>query len=241
MAPVYEWPWPERTWLRGRGCRNRRGVAGVYAPRCPRIRLYTTQWCGYCVRARMLLEARGLAFEEVSLDDDPAFRQTRLRPGPAVDRAARDDRRRAYRRLRRARGPRPLGPPGRAARCVDERLLAARTVARARSTPLAPASSRQCLAAGQNVVARPPTTMRTSGVPQRSHGSPPAPVGAELVLHRAVGAVGKRVVAQCRALARDPLRRTPRTARCSRRELVVVEAACHPEWMQHARHSASST
>ena len=42
----------------------------------PEIRLYTTQWCGYCVRARMLLEARGLAFEEVSLDDDPAFRQT---------------------------------------------------------------------------------------------------------------------------------------------------------------------
>ena len=37
--------------------------------------LYTTQWCGYCVRAKMLLEARGLAFEEVSLDDDPAFRQ----------------------------------------------------------------------------------------------------------------------------------------------------------------------
>ena len=41
----------------------------------PEIRLYTTQWCGYCVRARMLLEARGLSFEEVSLDDDPAFRQ----------------------------------------------------------------------------------------------------------------------------------------------------------------------
>ena len=41
----------------------------------PEIRLYTTQWCGYCVRARMLLEGRGLSFEEVSLDDDPAFRQ----------------------------------------------------------------------------------------------------------------------------------------------------------------------
>ena len=42
----------------------------------PRIRLYTTEWCGFCVRARALLERRGLAFEEVSLDDDPAFRQT---------------------------------------------------------------------------------------------------------------------------------------------------------------------
>jgi glutaredoxin 3 len=39
-----------------------------------RIRLYTTAWCGYCVRARALLEERGLAYEEVRLDDDPSFR-----------------------------------------------------------------------------------------------------------------------------------------------------------------------
>jgi glutaredoxin 3 len=39
-----------------------------------RIRLYTTAWCGYCLRARALLEERGLAFEEVRLDDDPSFR-----------------------------------------------------------------------------------------------------------------------------------------------------------------------
>jgi len=39
------------------------------------IRLYTTRWCGYCVRAKALLDSRGLAYEEVSLDDDPAFRQ----------------------------------------------------------------------------------------------------------------------------------------------------------------------
>ncbi len=41
----------------------------------PRIRLYTTEWCGYCIRAKALLEARGLAYDEVSLDADPAFRQ----------------------------------------------------------------------------------------------------------------------------------------------------------------------
>jgi glutaredoxin 3 len=41
----------------------------------PRIRLYTTEWCGYCHRARALLEARGLSYEQVALDDDPAFRQ----------------------------------------------------------------------------------------------------------------------------------------------------------------------
>ena len=42
----------------------------------PRIVLYTTQWCGFCIRAKALLDARDLEFEEVSLDDDPAFRQS---------------------------------------------------------------------------------------------------------------------------------------------------------------------
>jgi glutaredoxin 3 len=40
--------------------------------------MYTTAWCGYCVRAKTLLEARGLEYEEISLDDDPAFRQRLL-------------------------------------------------------------------------------------------------------------------------------------------------------------------
>ncbi|HXV01955.1 MAG TPA: glutaredoxin 3 [Gaiellaceae bacterium] len=41
-----------------------------------RVRMYTTRWCGYCVRAKALLEQRGIPYEEISLDDDPAFRQT---------------------------------------------------------------------------------------------------------------------------------------------------------------------
>ena len=41
-----------------------------------RIQMYSTRWCGYCVRAKALLEERGIEFEEISLDDDPAFRQT---------------------------------------------------------------------------------------------------------------------------------------------------------------------
>jgi glutaredoxin 3 len=41
----------------------------------PDIRVYTTRWCGYCVRAKMLLEGRGLPYEEISLDDDPHFRE----------------------------------------------------------------------------------------------------------------------------------------------------------------------
>jgi glutaredoxin 3 len=40
-----------------------------------RVRIYTTRWCAYCVRAKALLDARGYEYEEVSLDDDPAFRQ----------------------------------------------------------------------------------------------------------------------------------------------------------------------
>ena len=39
------------------------------------IQVYTTRWCGYCVRAKALLRSRGIEFEEVGLDDGPAFRQ----------------------------------------------------------------------------------------------------------------------------------------------------------------------
>jgi glutaredoxin 3 len=41
-----------------------------------RVQIYTTRWCGYCVRAKTLLAGRWIPFEEISLDDDPAFRQT---------------------------------------------------------------------------------------------------------------------------------------------------------------------
>jgi glutaredoxin 3 len=37
--------------------------------------MFTTRWCGYCVRAKALLDSRGLEYEEINLDDDPAFRQ----------------------------------------------------------------------------------------------------------------------------------------------------------------------
>ena len=40
--------------------------------------MYTTRWCGYCVRAKTLLESRGISFEEISLDDDPDFRRRLL-------------------------------------------------------------------------------------------------------------------------------------------------------------------
>jgi len=43
-----------------------------------RIRMYSTTWCGYCIRAKALLERRGLEYEEMVMDDDPAFRQKLL-------------------------------------------------------------------------------------------------------------------------------------------------------------------
>jgi glutaredoxin 3 len=39
------------------------------------IQMYTTRWCGYCVRAKVLLESRKIPFEEISLDEDPDFRR----------------------------------------------------------------------------------------------------------------------------------------------------------------------
>ena len=41
----------------------------------PEITMYTTSWCGYCVRAKVLLDSVGLPYEEINLDDDPRFRQ----------------------------------------------------------------------------------------------------------------------------------------------------------------------
>jgi glutaredoxin 3 len=38
------------------------------------IQMYTTAWCGYCIRAKALLEERGLAFEEIRVDSEPDFR-----------------------------------------------------------------------------------------------------------------------------------------------------------------------
>ena len=39
------------------------------------IQIYTTRWCAYCVRAKALLNGRGIPYEEISLDDDAAFRE----------------------------------------------------------------------------------------------------------------------------------------------------------------------
>jgi glutaredoxin 3 len=39
-----------------------------------RIQMYTTAWCGFCVRAKALLDAKGLDYEEIRMDGEPDFR-----------------------------------------------------------------------------------------------------------------------------------------------------------------------
>ena len=39
-----------------------------------RITIYTTRWCGYCVRAKALLDGKGIPYDEIKLDDDAGFR-----------------------------------------------------------------------------------------------------------------------------------------------------------------------
>lgn len=39
-----------------------------------RIEVYTTQFCPYCVRAKRLLQERGLAYEEFDVGDDDELR-----------------------------------------------------------------------------------------------------------------------------------------------------------------------
>lgn len=40
--------------------------------------MYSSAWCGYCARARALLEGKGVAFREIKVDEDPADRQAML-------------------------------------------------------------------------------------------------------------------------------------------------------------------
>ena len=37
--------------------------------------MYSTEWCGYCVRAKALLDGKGFAYEELLLEEAPDFRE----------------------------------------------------------------------------------------------------------------------------------------------------------------------
>ena len=38
------------------------------------IEMYTTGWCPYCARAKALLAKKGVAYTEISLDEEPGRR-----------------------------------------------------------------------------------------------------------------------------------------------------------------------
>jgi len=44
----------------------------------PDIVMYSSGWCPYCMRARALLERKGLPFREVKIDENPADREAML-------------------------------------------------------------------------------------------------------------------------------------------------------------------
>ena len=41
----------------------------------PHIEIYTTRFCPFCVRAKRLLEKKGLGFNEISVDGNQSLRQ----------------------------------------------------------------------------------------------------------------------------------------------------------------------
>ncbi len=41
----------------------------------PGFLLYTTQYCGFCYRAKELLDSLGIVYQDISVDNTPALRQ----------------------------------------------------------------------------------------------------------------------------------------------------------------------
>ena len=39
------------------------------------VMIYTTRWCPYCIRAKSLLNGKGIVYEEVAVDGKPDARQ----------------------------------------------------------------------------------------------------------------------------------------------------------------------
>jgi glutaredoxin 3 len=44
-----------------------------------KVEMYTTMWCGYCARARGLLQRKGVAFEDIDVDADSSKRDEMVR------------------------------------------------------------------------------------------------------------------------------------------------------------------
>lgn len=48
------------------------------SPAAGEIIMYSTAWCGYCQRARNLLERKGAQFREIKVDEVPGERATMM-------------------------------------------------------------------------------------------------------------------------------------------------------------------
>ena len=48
------------------------------------VEIYCSQFCGYCHRAKMLLENKGIKFNEISVDNDSEKRQEMLERSSGV-------------------------------------------------------------------------------------------------------------------------------------------------------------
>jgi glutaredoxin 3 len=47
----------------------------------PQVEMYASDWCGYCRRARSLLEKKGVAFTEIDVDMVPGAREEMVARG----------------------------------------------------------------------------------------------------------------------------------------------------------------
>ncbi|MBT4889623.1 MAG: glutaredoxin 3 [Rhodospirillales bacterium] len=45
----------------------------------PRIEIYTSMFCGYCSRAKSLLNSKGVTYEEISIMMDPGLRDEMIK------------------------------------------------------------------------------------------------------------------------------------------------------------------
>jgi glutaredoxin 3 len=45
----------------------------------PDVTIYSSAWCGYCMRAKALLDRKGVAYREIDIDGDRAHREEMMR------------------------------------------------------------------------------------------------------------------------------------------------------------------
>src|SRR5579864_3013972 len=63
------WRWPARC---GATARTKRTDMA-------KVEIYSTMWCGFCARARALLEKKGVAFEDIDVDTDTSRRDEMIK------------------------------------------------------------------------------------------------------------------------------------------------------------------